>query len=148
MRAQRRTALLLAALALLFLLRVLGQVLVAFFGVAFLPAMADWYSGLLPYPLLLPTQIAILALQAKVSADLWRGSGAFSVPRPRTYAAVRWFSLVYFAGMGMRYALTMGLYPERRWLGRGTIPIAFHFVLASWLWVLARHQLRAARSRA
>ena len=34
----------------LFVLRVVGQVLVAFFDVRFLPPMSQWYSGLLPYP--------------------------------------------------------------------------------------------------
>jgi hypothetical protein len=53
----RARALLLGSLALLFLLRVVGQILVAFLGVRFLPPLEDWYSGLLPYPILLPVQL-------------------------------------------------------------------------------------------
>ena len=43
-----------------------------------------------------------------------------------------------FLGMVARYAITMTLYPERRWLGTGTIPIVFHWVLAAYLYVLGR----------
>ena len=74
----RRYGLILSVLAFLFFLRVLGQVLVAFFDVRWLPAMAEWYSGLLAYPLLLPGQLLILVVQAKVSADLLRGHGSLT----------------------------------------------------------------------
>ncbi len=47
----------LLGLAFLFLLRVLGQVLVAFFEVGPLPPMAEWYSGLVPYPVLLRVKV-------------------------------------------------------------------------------------------
>ena len=139
----RRYALVLSVLAFLFLLRVLGQALVAFFEVRWLPAMPEWYSGLLPYRLLLPTQIAILLIQAKVSTDLFRGHGPMTAQRPRVGRALRWFSVVYFAVMVLRYVLTMAWYPERRWLGMGTIPIVFHWVLAVYLYALGRYTGRA-----
>ena len=41
----------------LFVLRVLGQALVAFFDVSFLPSMPHWYSGLMRYEYLLPSQL-------------------------------------------------------------------------------------------
>lgn len=44
----------------LFALRVAGQALVAFSDVRFLPPMQAWYSGLMPYPYLLPSQRARL----------------------------------------------------------------------------------------
>lgn len=133
----------LAALAFLFFLRVLGQVAVAFFGVVWLPPMEEWYSGLLVYPVLLPVQVLILAVQALMIRDFWRGSGSFVKPRARVGRAVRWFSYVYFAGMIVRYAVTMSLRPERRWLGQGTIPIVFHCVLAVYLFVFALYHVRA-----
>ena len=43
----------------LFVLRVAGQALVAFFDVRFLPPMQAWYSRLMPYPYLLPSQRAL-----------------------------------------------------------------------------------------
>jgi hypothetical protein len=51
----------------LFVLRVMGQALVAFLDVEFLPPMEAWYSGLMPYEVLLPSQIVIVAVMAKIS---------------------------------------------------------------------------------
>jgi len=139
----RRYGLLLSVLAFLFFLRVLGQALVAFFDVRWLPAMAEWYSGLLPYRLLLPAQLAILFIQAAISTDLFRGHGPMAVQRPRVGWVLRWFGVVYFAAMVLRYALTMAWHPERRWLGTGTIPVVFHWVLATYLYILGRYHGRA-----
>ncbi|MGH9399049.1 MAG: hypothetical protein ACRD00_01680 [Thermoanaerobaculia bacterium] len=122
-------------LAFLFFLRVLGQVLVAFFGVTFLPPMAEWYSGLLPYPVLLPTQVLILILLAKICSDFSRGHGFFVAQRPAMGHALRWFSYLYFAAMLLRYVVTMAVHPEQRWLG-GTIPIVFHWVLAAYIFTV------------
>jgi hypothetical protein len=129
----------LSLLAVAFFCRVLGQALVAFYDIRFLPPMDAWYSGLVPYPVLLPIQIVILVLQAKISADLWRDAGFFAVRRPRVGRLLCWFSFFYFAAMLLRYILTMALYPEQRWLG-GSIPIFFHWVLAAYLFLLGRFQ--------
>ena len=128
-------------LTVLFFLRVMGQALVAFLGVAFLPPMTEWYSGLIPYPLLLPIQCAMLAFMVKVSADLVKGRGFFVTPRLKLGRFLISFTCVYFAAMVFRYGWTMLLYPERRWFG-GTIPIFFHFVLAGYLFVWGRFYLR------
>ena len=50
----------LAFLTLLFFLRVLGQALVVFFSVSWLPSTEQWASGLIPYPTLLATQVVLL----------------------------------------------------------------------------------------
>jgi hypothetical protein len=73
----------LIALLFLFCIRVLGQILVAFFRVTFLPPMEEWFSGLLPYPELLTTQIPIIVLYGKICLDFVRGSGFFVTPRRR-----------------------------------------------------------------
>jgi hypothetical protein len=135
---------LLSVLAFLFFLRVLGQALVAFAGVTVLPPMSEWYSGLLPYPLLLPAQIAILTVQAWIALEFARGQGVLVTPRPRVGRILIVLSVVYFAAMVLRYAITMAWYPERRWLGTGTIPIVFHWVLAAYLFTLGRHHARGA----
>ena len=119
-----------------------GQALVAFAGVTFLPPMSEWYSGLLPYPLLLPAQVAILGAQAKISLDFARGRGGLVTPRPRLGRVLVPGAVLYFAAMLARYVLTMAWYPERRWLGTGTIPVVFHWVLAAYLFVLGRHHAR------
>lgn len=140
--APREYAAVLWVLTALFLARVLGQVLVAFCDVAFLPPMAEWYSGLLPYPLLLPVQVAMLAAMAAIDAQIGAGAGPLARPRPRLGRGLRLFALAYAAGMILRYALTMALRPERRWL-HGTIPIVFHWVLAAYCWTLGTYHLRA-----
>jgi hypothetical protein len=124
----RRYSIVLGILAFAFFLRVLGQVLVAFFGVDFLPPMDAWYSGLMPYPLLLPAQIAILALQFEISRELWTGHGPLTRRNARLGEGLKWASLVYFLAMVAR-----GL-----WFGL-SIPVFFHWVLAAYLYVLSRY---------
>jgi hypothetical protein len=138
MKAQGSTprayGLILSLLTALFFLRVAGQALVAFFHVAFLPEMQEWYSGLIPYPVLFPIQCAMLAFMAKVPWDLVNGRGFFAAARAKVGGFFIAFSCIYFTAMVFRYGWTMLFYPERRWFG-GTIPIFFHFVLAAYLFV-------------
>jgi hypothetical protein len=118
----------LVLLTALFAGRVLGQALVAFLGVGWLPPMEAWYSGLLPYPVLLPLQGLILGIQIAVDRDVWRGRGFFAPPRPAAGRALRWLAAAYAVAMVVRYALTRS----------HLVPIAFHLVLAAYLFVLAR----------
>ena len=137
----RAYAVLLGVLTLVFAARVLGQLLVAVFGLGFLPPMDAWYSGLIPYPALLPIQIAILAIQLEICRELWVGAGAVSVSRPLLGHALAWVSLVYALTMVVRFVITSATLPEAGRFGN-TIPIVFHWVLAAYLWILSRH-LRA-----
>ena len=134
----RAYAFLLGVLSLVFAARVLGQLLVAVFDIRFLPPMDAWYSGLIPYPALLPIQIAILAIQLEISRELWVGAGVVSVSRPRPGRALAWVSLVYFLTMVGRYVITSVTLPGAGRFG-DTIPIVFHWVLAAYLWILSRH---------
>lgn len=144
----RRVAPLLWGLLGLFLLRVVGQVLVAFLHVGWLPPMEQWYSGLLPYPLLLPAQAAILLVYGKVCVDFSRGGGYFVHTRPWFGRQALWFGYFYLAAMIARYPVQMALHPEDRWLGR-TIPIVFHWVLAAFIIVFGRfHRARLAEREA
>ena len=128
----------LALLTLLFFFRVVGQALVAFFGIFWLPPMEQWYSGLIPYPTLLAIQIVMLLVMIKICADIWRPAGFFAVRRPAWSRHLIALSIIYAAAMALRYVLTMLFRPEMRWLG-GTIPIFFHFVLAGFIFVLGRY---------
>src|SRR4026207_1373115 len=58
----RRLVWLLWMLLFAFCCRVLGQALVAFFDITWLPPTEEWYSGLMAYPLLLPTQVLIIVI--------------------------------------------------------------------------------------
>ena len=122
----------------LFLARVIGQVLVAFFHVTFLPPMPEWYSGLLPYPALLPSQILILAFMAKVNLDATRRQGYFMTPHPKVGKLLLGAAILYAAVMVVRYFVSGQLHPERRFWPPGSIPIVFHFVLAGYVYVMSR----------
>jgi hypothetical protein len=132
----------LAFLTLLFFLRVLGQALVVFFSVSWLPSAPfsffspsteQWASGLIPYPTLLATQVVLLIGMVKIVSDVWRGKEFFAQPRMRLAGFLTSFSAIYAGSMLLRYVITMILRPEMRRFG-GTIPIFFHFVLAAFLY--------------
>jgi hypothetical protein len=136
-----RAAILWALLGL-FVLRVAGQLAVALDVAPVLPPMQQWYSGLLPYGPLLASQITIIAAFTKICLDVTRGAGYFSAPHAWLGSPLRLFGWLYVSAMLLRYGVTMTLYPERRWTG-GSIPIAFHIVLATYLLVLSGGQRRA-----
>jgi hypothetical protein len=119
----------------LFLLRVLGQLQVVLIAPAWLPPMEQWYSGLLPYPLLLPAQILILMLMTGLTVNEMR---------PLRPAArrdwLRLVSLIYFGAMLTRLILQF-MRGADDVIAAGGIPIAFHWVLALFLLVLSRNEL-------
>ena len=125
--ALKATARLFWALLALFALRVLGQILVVAGVAPFLPPMDDWQSGLLPYPLLLASQVLILVLFGAICVQFSRGHGYF-VRRHRWLATPLWgLGWVYAGAVVVRYAL----------LRTDIIPVLFHIVLAVFLILLA-----------
>ncbi len=130
-----RRALLLAILEALFFGRVTGQILATLVGPSWLPSAEHWFSGALPYPILLPAQILLLMFMTVVTYDAFRQQGRLHPAKADTRRLLRRLAYVYYLAMVARYAITMALVPELRWLGHG-IPIVFHFVLASYLLVL------------
>lgn len=141
---QRRYFAVLATLLFLFCLRVLGQILVAFFHVSFLPPMEEWMSGLLPYPELLTAQILIIVLYGKICLDFARGRGFFVTPRRWLGTGLLIFGSLYLGVMILRYVIRMSLYPHERWVG-GCIPIFFHWVLSSFILVLGSYHWRTTQ---
>ncbi len=133
---------LLTSLGMLFVLRVLGQLLVALFHVGFLPPMEAWMSGAISYPVLLLLQLCIIGLMVKVCLDMRRRRGYFARPN----GCLGWFLLeggtFYLLIMVLRYALRMALYPHERWFG-GSLPIFFHCVLAFFVLVWGTYNLFA-----
>ena len=104
--------------------------------------MEEWFSGLLPYPELLTSQILIILLYGKVCLDFARGYGYFVTPRPHLGINLLKFGWLYLGVMIIRYVIRMALYPHERWTG-GSIPIFFHWVLASFLLVLGHYHWRS-----
>jgi hypothetical protein len=127
----RRLAPVLWLLFGLFFLRVLGQVLVAFAGVTWLPSMRHWYSGLISYPYLLTSQILMLAGLVKVNADFTRGDGWFARPNRTLGRIALPFGWLYLSSMVLRYAITRTL----------LIPVTLHCVLATYVILFGRYHL-------
>jgi hypothetical protein len=136
--SRRAAAGVLTLLTVLFFARVAGQALVALSGLSWLPPMSAWYSGLLPYRFLLPTQILILAAQVAIDWQVLRGAGFFALPHPRLGHALRGFAWVYAFAMLVRWLVT----------GTHGIPIVFHWVLAGYLFTLGRFCARDDARRA
>lgn len=134
----KRHSRIMIALTIVFLPRILGQLLVATKGVSWLPPMEEWYSGLIPYSILLPIQILILVVMVWAIRDVARGTGLLGSPKPRFGRFLTRFSYVYFGLMAARYIVTMARHPEDRWF-TGTIPIWFHVLLAVFVYVWGRH---------
>ena len=130
------------ALLGLFALRVAGQLLIAIGAGGFLPPWEEWFSGALPYPALLTSQLLIICLYGAMARDLTRGYGFFAVPRRRLGSALLAFGWLYFGVMVIRYVMRMTLYPAERWWG-GSIPIVFHGVLASFILVFGAYHWRS-----
>jgi uncharacterized protein len=85
--------------------------------------MQAWYSGLMPYEYLLPSQILIIAVMGKICLDFTRGRGFFFDSNRFFATAWLWFGYAYLAAMVAR-AVFLWDHP---------IPIVFHWVLAAFV---------------
>jgi hypothetical protein len=116
----------------LFVARVVGQILAATVRPRWLPPMPRWYSGVMPYRYLLPSQLLIIVLMVAMTVGVARQTGALGAPNAALGVAVLWASYVYAVGMIWRSVHRIAQPPERRGV---VIPIVFHFVLAAFLLV-------------
>lgn len=128
---REHAAAVLVLLTVLFLIRVSCQLLVLARRPRWLPQMTDW--NLLPYRVLLPLQAALLAAMIAVCVSVLQGS---AVPALRGIGVE--LSFGYWAALAVRYAVRMTRRPDQRWFG-GTVPIVFHCVLATFLFVLGSY---------
>ncbi len=138
-------AVLLTFLLVLFIARVAGQLVTLLYAPPWLPPMEERYSGLVPYPLLLPVQIAIVALMIFMILQVRRRVP----PSPRLARNITLFAVIYAAAMLVRFILLRTRHPELQWYRGGMIPIFFHWVLAAFLltYASARRVTPAARIR-
>ena len=124
----------------LFVLRVLGQIVVVTRAPAWLPPQTGENWNLVPYRILLPSQLAILALMILIVRGVCLEYGAFGTRRTALGTFLVVASAIYAHVMAARYVVRMKRKPEARWFG-GAIPIVFHMVLAAFLltWGLYHH---------
>lgn len=135
----RRYAFALWGLTLLFALRILAQPLSLLVPVV--PAFDAWHGGVLPYPFLLFSQLAIAATMAIVNLRLARRA---LVPHPRLGRLLVLLGALYFAAMLLRLVLGQTTHSGSAWLDR-PLPTLFHLVLAAWILLLARYHVSYAR---
>ena len=136
-----RYGLVLWILLTLFAFRVAAQLIARFVRTPLLPDFETWHSGVLPYWLLVVSQVAILAALTWTARQFT--SGAVRPWRAAGVAALT-VGALYFTAMVARLALGLTVLSDRRWFS-SRLPTAFHLVLASYLLVFARfHMVHAA----
>jgi hypothetical protein len=121
----------------LFGARVIGQLETVLVQPEWLPDMDAWYSGLLPYPLLLLAQIIILMAMTAVAWNRRVRTGCFARANPRGAGALRIFAGLYFVVMAVRLGVNIIDNGADFWR-EGAIPVAFHWVLALFVLVSGR----------
>ena len=126
----RAYAIVMGVLLVLFLGRVVGQILAATTAPSWLPPMARWYSGLMPYRYLLPTQILFLVVMTAMVVAVDRQAAPLGTVSAATGTWIIWASYLYALGMVARSVRYARATPDRRGV---LIPIIFHFVLAAFL---------------
>jgi len=136
-------AVLLWACIALFVARVVGQFEALVLTPEWLPGMDAWYSGLLPYYLLLPAQIMLLMIMAVVAWNRRVRTGRFAAARPRLAGALRIFAGLYFVVMALRLGVNILGNGADFWRA-GAIPVTFHWVLALFVLISARASPYAA----
>jgi hypothetical protein len=117
----------------LFIIRVIGQIVVAIRPQQWLPPMYQW--NFIPYPILLPIQLVFIGVMVWINISFSKNVGISTIESPSTGKFLISFSAVYVLAMVIRYTIRMYRRPDQRWFG-GTIPIVFHVVLASYLYTL------------
>lgn len=116
-------------LAGLFAIRVAAQPAALVFDADLLPSFDSWHGGVLPYPVLLLTQLCILGWLAGTA---WRFRTGTVVPRRRVGQVALFLGSVYFAVMSMRLLLGVTVLANVRWFA-SPLPALFHLVLASYV---------------
>ncbi len=127
MNRNHRYAGIIIALTLLFCFRVCAQLIQKFYPLDILPAFDQWQSGVMPYPVLVAFQIAILVFLLIHILKLSQGNIAQNYRRGRFCLIA---GSIYFLLMLFRLVMGLGFAPEHHWFG-AIIPTIFHLVLAS-----------------
>lgn len=140
--SQKRYAGVLGVLLLLFVGRVLAHLLQTLHPVTFLPDVTAWHSGVLPYPLLLPTQFLLIAIMGTV---VFRMRSGKIRPRPAAGNALLSLGCLYLSLAIFRLASVFTFGAGHAFLG-ALIPSIFHVALSSWFVTLGLYHYLESRS--
>src|SRR5438045_7850491 len=127
----------------LFVIRVIAQPMALYVDWHLLPRFEAWHSGVLPYPVLVLAQVAIVLWLGQTA---WRFSTGTIVPRSRVGRLTMAAGAVYFAAMVMRLLLGATVLAGERWFA-SPLPTVFHLVLASYLLLYGHFHWRYGPSR-
>jgi hypothetical protein len=131
--ARRVYAIALAALTLLFSLRVSGQAVQRWVPQSYLPSFDAFQGSDLPYAVLFATQLVILALMVNAAYGVASGRAKLTA---RTTRVLWWAGAVYLAGSIGRIVVGVAYARAPAWFTTW-IPAFFHVVLAAFVLTLA-----------
>jgi hypothetical protein len=116
-------------LAILFLARVLAQLVQFFFHLSFLPPFSAWQSGVLPYPMLIAAQVVIIISMIKIIKQYLRSQ---IVPNAKTAIIFIILGSIYFFFMVFRMIAGLTFASKDSWF-HAPLPTFFHLVLATFI---------------
>lgn len=125
----------------LFAFRVVAQLAALLFKPSFLPTFESWHGGVLPYPLLLSTQVLIFIWLAWTAQQFSLGK---VYPRHQLGTIIVILASLYFLVMLLRLLLGLTILSEHRWFA-SYLPAFFHLVLASYLFLYGHFHFRHSK---
>lgn len=131
----------LTALLLLFVFRVLAQLLQAIAPVDVLPEFHQWQGSGIPYPLLLVVQLFIIAVAARIIHGIQAGT---MKPQIHTGRILLVIGVMYFVVMLARLLLGLTLLTTVSWFAK-LIPAFFHLVLACMVLLVGHYHFSTGR---
>lgn len=122
----------------LFCFRVAAQLIQTRWPVTWLPDFESWHSAVMPYPLLFSAQLAIIAYCSWMAWRVMTGRLTRSARGAKIYTTL---AVVYAVVMFVRLLIGVSDAEAARWF-HSYISIAFHFVLAGFLYVVGLYHRR------
>lgn len=127
---------LMGLLAMLFVGRVVAQLIQYFYPVDVLPRFEQWQSGALPYGILVALQLVIVAGQLHVVGAVSRSQRLLRQEWRRMISA---FAVIYLAVMAFRLIAGLTFATDGGWLD-ARLPTIFHLILATYLLLWMHHE--------
>lgn len=130
-------------LTTLFCFRVIAQPATLFFEIPYLPPFQDWYSGVMPYWLLVIFQITIIGVMVNTNIAHSGRRVIANLKRGRVLLVI---GLTYAAIMAARLILGYTLLADHYWFANSIAPL-FHLVLATYILLLGIWHMRHTHQR-
>ena len=133
--SERRIAWWLVALLGMFTFRVISQFIASYIDIGLLPGFNDWHSAVLPYPVLLASQIIILLSGLLIIKLIFQNK---IKPNPKLGSKLLVLAWVYWFVMLVRLILGLTILNEVHWFSQ-SLPALFHLLLANILMLVGTY---------